>query len=57
MRVQIAANQAQIRANSARMAQLRYADDKLGAEIQARLTAVTGINAQLSSLRALYAEL
>jgi hypothetical protein len=57
LRTQIAANEAQIAANCARMAEIQLAGDEATAGIQTRLAAVSEINDQLNQLRSLLANM
>lgn len=57
IRLQIAANEAQIAANCARMEELQIAGDQATAGIQLRLAAVSAINEQLDQLRTAFASM
>lgn len=51
LELQYKKNADQIKANEARMEQLRADDDRMGADIQSRLSAVMALNKQLNTLR------
>jgi hypothetical protein len=57
IRLQIAANEAQIAANCARMEELQIAGDQATAGIQLRLAEVSAINEQLDQLRTVFASI
>jgi hypothetical protein len=57
IRLQIAANEAQIAANCARMEELQIAGDQATAGIQLRLAVVSAINEQLDQLRTAFASM
>jgi hypothetical protein len=57
IRMQIAANEAQIAANCARMEELQIEGDHATAGIQLRLAAVSAINEQLDQLRTAFASM